>query len=158
MSTTLLQTSLLACSVAASLAGGATFAFSNFIMRAFDRLPGDEAVRAMQSINVTAINPLFMLLLIGTGVAGAGLSIVNLVAAGSVNPWLLGAAAVYVLGVVLVTMLGNVPLNEALARISPESLTATSWSAYAAPWTAWNHVRTVAAAVACVAFAVAAFH
>jgi uncharacterized membrane protein len=156
MSATTLQLGLWICAVSAGIAGGATFAFSNFIMRGFDRLAPVEAARAMQAVNVTAINPLFMLVLIGTGVAAAGLSVAQRVTTGELNPWLAAGAIIYALGVVLVTMAGNVPLNETLAGVAPESLSASSWTTYARPWTLWNHLRTAAAAVAALAFMVAA--
>lgn len=151
-----LQLGLLACALAAGISGGATFAFSNFIMRAFDRLPAAEAVRAMQAINVTAINPLFMITLLGTGVATIALTAVDLLQPGPENHWLVIGTITYLLGVVLVTMAGNVPLNQALARATPETLEASTWASYAIPWTAWNHLRTVAAAAASLALTLAA--
>ena len=54
------------------------------------------------------------------------------------------------LGVVaaLVTVAFNVPLNNQLDALDPAGLSAadaaTQWRAYFGPWTAWNHVRTVA--------------
>ncbi len=43
----------------------------------------------------------------------------------------------------------NVPLNEALARVEPDSTEGASlWISYLANWTAWNHVRTIAALAA----------
>jgi uncharacterized membrane protein len=155
MSTTLVQASLLACAVAAGLSGGATFAFSNFIMRALDRLPPAEAVRAMQAINVTAINPLFMVTLLGTGAAAFALTVAQMLRTG-LDHWLLAGTAIYILGVVLVTIAGNVPLNEALAEVSPSASTATTWTAYAKPWTTYNTLRTAAAAAASVTFMLAA--
>lgn len=155
MSVTTLQAGMLGCALSAAIAGGATFAFSNFIMRAFDGMPHAEAVRAMQAINVTAINPLFMVVLIGTGVGALALTAASLLAGGR-NPWLVGGTLVYLLGVVLVTVAGNVPLNEALAKVTPDTLEATTWTAYTAPWTAYNHLRTVAAVVASLALTLAA--
>jgi len=39
-----------------------------------------------------------------------------------------------------------VPLNDALATVHPEGAHAAErWSRYVADWTAWNHVRGLAA-------------
>jgi uncharacterized membrane protein len=58
-----------------------------------------------------------------------------------------------VLGMFAVTMIFNVPLNNALAAADPVSHEAASlWTRYLADWTAWNHVRTVASTAACVLF------
>lgn len=59
----------------------------------------------------------------------------------------MAGAALSVLSVV-VTMAFNVPLNNRLDALDPAGLSvadaAREWAAYYGPWTAWNHVRTVA--------------
>jgi len=63
---------------------------------------------------------------------------------------------VYVLGMFGVTMVFNVPLNNALAAADPSSQgTAPLWARYLKEWTFWNHVRTVACVAACALFIVA---
>jgi uncharacterized membrane protein len=53
-------------------------------------------------------------------------------------------------------MVFNVPLNNALAVVDPASADAASlWSRYVSSWTAWNHVRTVAALAAAASFTLA---
>jgi len=42
------------------LVGGIFFGFSAFIMKALKRLPPAQGIAAMQCINVTVINPLFI--------------------------------------------------------------------------------------------------
>jgi uncharacterized membrane protein len=50
----------------------------------------------------------------------------------------------------------NIPRNDALAAADPASADgATLWSEYLTAWTAWNHVRTVAAVAATAAFVIA---
>jgi uncharacterized membrane protein len=47
------------------------------------------------------------------------------------------------------TILFNVPLNNQLAAVSAQSSEALPvWSGYLSRWTRWNHVRTVASAIA----------
>lgn len=143
--------------IAAALSGGALFAFSNFVMRALGRVPAPEAIRVMQAINETAINPLFMLLLIGTGVAAIGVSGAQLFGGHAANNWVYAGTALYVPGVVLVTTFANVPLNNVLAAVVPDLGNAgTAWASYASPWTAWNHIRTVLSVAAAAAFLLAA--
>jgi uncharacterized membrane protein len=46
-------------------------------------------------------------------------------------------------------MVFNVPMNEALASLSPtDPDRAARWSSYLADWTTWNHVRTLASLAA----------
>ena len=62
----------------------------------------------------------------------------------------------YLVGTVLVTLAFNVPRNEALAKVTPADPDAADrWAHYVAGWTAWNHVRTVAALAAAAAFGIA---
>jgi uncharacterized membrane protein len=51
-----------------------------------------------------------------------------------------------------VTILFNVPRNNALAAIAPDDpQSAGAWLKYVKEWTAWNHVRTIAALAALAA-------
>jgi len=132
------------------LMAGVFFAFSTFVMHALERLPPAQGIAAMQSINVAAITPLFMLALFGTAAACVVLAI------SSLSRWnepgaayMLVGSVLYLVGAVLVTIVFNVPRNDALAAVAPESAEgARLWIGYLAGWTAWNHVRTVAALAA----------
>ena len=67
--------------------------------------------------------------------------------------WIVAGAGLYVIGTVLVTMVFNVPLNNALAAVDPASGEgAAVWADYLRTWTNWNHVRTLAALAASGAF------
>ena len=136
--------------IGCGLIGGVFFAFSTFIMRALARLPANEGIAAMQSINIVVINPLFLSVFIGMAVAGVVLIISSLLKwhnSGSV--YLIVGGALYVIGTFLVTMIFNVPRNNVLAALAPTSPEAARyWIEYVSSWTAWNHVRTVAALAA----------
>jgi uncharacterized membrane protein len=55
-----------------------------------------------------------------------------------------------------VTIVFNVPLNNALAAVDPASADgARLWTAYITSWTFWNHVRTVAALAAAASLIIA---
>jgi RNA polymerase sigma-70 factor (ECF subfamily) len=51
------------------LIAGVFFAFSTFVMKALAQRPSVESIAAMQSINITIINPWFMTAFFGTGLA-----------------------------------------------------------------------------------------
>ncbi len=133
------------------------YVFSTGVMQALGQLPPAEAVRAMQGINEAVINPRFLGVFLGTGLWLAGLSAGHLLTPGqATNPWLLAGTGVYVGGMVLVTIGGNVPLNDALAGLDPEALPDRAWAAYARPWLVYNHLRSLAGAVAAGLLVVAA--
>ncbi len=136
------------------LIAGAFFAFSSFVMKALARLPAEQGIAAMQSINVVVINPVFLGVFVGTAITTCALLAVSSLwrwqAAGT--GYLLGGGALYVVGTFVVTMAFNVPRNNKLAALDPKSAAdAKLWVDYVAGWTAWNHVRTVAALLAAAA-------
>ncbi len=139
------------------LMAGSFFAFSTFVMPALGRLPAAQGIAAMQSINVTVLNPWFFGAFFGTAalcLAIAGLALLDWTGPGSA--FLLGGCLLYLIGTIGVTIAGNVPLNTALAAVPADSGTgAALWSRYLATWTAWNHVRTVAPLAATAAFILA---
>ena len=58
-------------------------------------------------------------------------------------------SALYLVGTILVTIIFNVPRNEALAAVEAGSSDgATRWAQFVPGWTAWNHLRTAAALAA----------
>lgn len=132
------------------LIAGVFFAFSTFVMGALARIQPAQGIAAMQSINITAIDPLFMGLLFGTAATCLFLavsSVLKLHQPGAV--YLLVGSLLYLIGTVLVTIAFNVPLNDALAKVNPNSIEGASlWARYLTNWTFWNHVRTVAALAA----------
>ena len=138
----------------AGLVSGLLFIFSVCIMKALGRLPAEQGMAAMQSINVAILNPWFLLAFFGTGVASVVLSIAAVFRWGATGiPFVLAGSLIYLFGVILVTMLCNVPLNDALAAAEPAKAgSADLWSRYIGVWTGWNHVRTVAALASLAAF------
>ena len=132
------------------LVAGVFFAFSTFVMSALARLQPAQGIAAMQAINITAINPLFMLVLFGTAMLCLFLVVSSLLKWHQPGaPYLLMGSLLYLIGTVLVTIAANVPLNDALAIVQPNSAEgATLWSRYLTHWTMWNHVRTVTALAA----------
>ena len=139
-----------------ALVGGVFFAFSTFVMKALGRVPSSEGIAAMQSINVVVINPSFMGAFMGTALLSLG--VIWLAVARWSHPsaiFFLGGAILYFVGTFLVTIAGNVPLNDQLAAVSATDSTAvTLWEHYLDRWTMWNHVRTAAAMLAALLFIV----
>ena len=136
---------------------GVFFSFSGFVTQGIDRLPAADAARAMRGINVTAVRAPLMLALFGTGlVALAVLGFAIAGALGDATWWAVAAAVVYLVGAIGVTGGANVPRNNRLAAApeAPEAL-ASAWNTFRPGWQAWNHVRTITCAAACIAFAIA---
>ncbi len=140
-----------------ALMAGVFYAFSTFVMGALSRLPSTQGIAAMQSINIVVINPWFMAVFLGTAGLGVALATAGLLRGatpGGVE--CLAGSALYLGGVIAVTMWANVPLNDALARVDPTTTEAASlWTRYLHDWTFWNHVRAGAGLLAAAAWVVA---
>jgi uncharacterized membrane protein len=139
------------------LVAGVFCGFSTFVMRGLAALPPAQGVAAMNAINVTAVMPAFMVVFVGSAVLCAVLGVVTFVLwpdDGKVE--LLVGSALYLFGSFGVTMVANVPRNEALLRLDPGTPEAAAyWPSYVREWTMWNHVRTVASAGAAMAYVLA---
>jgi len=146
-----------AAALASALVSGIFYAFSTAVMRALGNIAPTHGIAAMQSINVAVFNVWFMGAMFGT----AALCLV--LAIGSFLAWqqpgagyILAGSLIYLVGTILVTIVFNVPLNDALAATSSTSSDGSQlWTRYLTDWTWWNHVRTAAALVASALFIVA---
>ena len=69
---------------------------------------------------------------------------------------LIVGGGLYIVGTFGVTIVANVPLNDRLAAVDPESADAERfWRHYISRWTRWNHVRVAAALAAAAALTIA---
>jgi uncharacterized membrane protein len=129
------------------LMAGFFFAFSFLVMRALEVQPGVAGMPVMQTINVVVFNPVF----------GLAFSVAPAFCVFAMNSALvhrrdaaanyaLAGGTLYLAGTLYVTVLGNVPLNDALAAVDATSgAAAAMWATYLREWVPWNHLRTAAA-------------
>jgi uncharacterized membrane protein len=138
------------------IVGGVFYAFSSFVMKALARVPSEEGIAAMQSINVVVINPSFLGAFMGTTVISLLLTGLAIKSWGMPSaPWFLAGALFYLIGTFLVTGLGNVPLNNQLAAVAATDSSAIAvWEQYLNRWTLLNTLRTAAAVTAALALAI----
>ena len=153
----LLYAATLVTALGCGLVAGVFFAFSSFVMASLKRLPSAQGIAAMQSINIVAVTPAFMTALFGTAAACLGLAGWALISMGGAPLALvLIGCALYLVGAIGVTIAFNVPLNNRLEKLHPQGAEAAGyWAKYVTTWTAWNHVRTIAALAAAALLTVA---
>jgi uncharacterized membrane protein len=137
----------------AGLSAGVLFAFSAFVMSALGQLPPAGGAAAMQAINTAVLRSVFLPVLLGTGLLCLVLAIMSVVRwRGPQSAWLLAGALAF-LAALAITFAFNVPRNDALAAVAADSPDgARLWASYLVEWTAWNHVRSIAAVAATAAF------
>jgi uncharacterized membrane protein len=146
-----------------ALMAGLFFAFSIAVMKALGVLPPTQGIAAMQSINRVVVNRGFLVVFFGTGAACIAVIVAALLDGGAADGafatgsvFAIAGSFLYLAGTLLVTMVFNVPRNNALARADAASTEgAALWRRYLVEWTAWNHVRTATslAATACLVVA-----
>jgi uncharacterized membrane protein len=137
----------LASALGAGLIAGVFFAFSSFVLPALAKLPAAQGIAAMQSVNVVVLNRSFLGVFVGTAV------LCSILIALSLPSWSLAGSklrvagsALYIVGTFCVTMFCNVPLNDALEKLEPQTAAAAQmWLQFVPQWTAWNSVRALAA-------------
>jgi uncharacterized membrane protein len=155
---TMLTAALALGLLAAGWSAGFFWAWSFTVMPGFAAAAPEAAVAAMRAVNANIAGPGFAFVFFGPAALAALSAALAFAAGAGAAGWAaLAAAAVYAAGVVGVTFAANIPLNNALAAASPApGAAAEVWRSFAEPWTAWNHLRTAAAALAFLATALAA--
>jgi uncharacterized membrane protein len=132
--------------IGTGLIAGTFFVFSVAIMSALRRLPANEGMAAMQSINVVIQNPIFLGVFMGTALVSLVLAVMSILSWNiPISYYILAGATLYVIGTFLLTIALNVPLNNALDAVDPTTDAGQAvWQNYLTNWTFWNHVRTIA--------------
>ena len=131
--------------IGCGLMAGVYFGFSTFVMTSLARL-GPAGATMMNAFTADIGTSLFMPVFTLTTLTSAALAVVAILHWGQPGsvPMLLGGV-LYVVGMFVVTMVFNQPLNEALFAVDPATTGgAALWSRYVSEWTFWNHVRTIA--------------
>lgn len=132
----------------ASLSTGVFFGYATSVNGALGKLKDRDYIRAMQHINVVIQNPLFLSVFL---LPLAFLPFVTFAYGGDFSSlrFMLFAAATlfYALGMFGVTMTGNVPLNDRLAKVdtyhAADKELAAVRSTYAKRWNRLHAIRTI---------------
>jgi uncharacterized membrane protein len=151
---------LLIAAFTTALIAGLFYSYSCSVNAGLGKLPDAGYLAAMQSINREILNPLFFMSFMGTLIflpVGTWLQYSNPV---STRFYLmLAATLVYAIGTFGVTILGNVPLNNALdgfqLQSSSPDLLHQQRELFEKPWNRLHSIRTIANAIALILVLVA---
>src|SRR6056297_2855658 len=142
------------------LSAGLFYAWQVSVIPGTKLVQDSTYIEAKQKINKAIINPLFMLIFLGP----LFMQILSVILYWNtaVPYWLiLGATVLYAAGTVIVTGLGNVPLNEALDTVGLNDLSAgqisTERHGYERRWNRLHAIRTVFAVLSFMVLLIAAF-
>lgn len=147
MQLTLNLTSLLMTTFLTGLTAGLCFTWANAVTPGIGRLDDLGFLHAFQQMNRAILNPFFIVVFMGPLIT----HIANIFLFKSANPtvfWLiLTASILYLIGLVFMTIIGNVPLNEMIDKVdllsaSPEELK-TLRDSFETKWNQFHLVRTI---------------
>ncbi len=131
-----------------ALSAGLFYAYSCSVNPGLGRLPDDQYLAAMQSINRAILNPLFFMSFMGTLILLPLAAWLNYQGLSQRFVLLAAAAVVYIIGTFCVTIFGNVPLNNVLDSLDLSSASAEKMKeirlAFEIPWNRLHSIRTLA--------------
>ncbi|MEU4221464.1 anthrone oxygenase family protein [Actinoplanes sp. NPDC026623] len=145
---------LITAIVAAGLQAGTYYVWACGVMPGLARVDDHTFVTTLDQVNQSIVNPVFMLTFLGAPILAAAAAIAGPPAA---RPWLIAGLALTV-ATVAVTVVGNVPLNDALSRAASTTDTdvAAARAAFETAWVRWNVLRTLTSTAALAALGWAA--
>lgn len=138
---------LITAAILTALLAGVFFGYAVSVNWGLGKLKDAEYVRAMQSINIVIQNGWFFLVFMGPIVL---LPLVTFLFRASPVQFalLLIASIVYIVGSFILTIAGNVPLNNTLALADAGKDVAVARSQFEKPWNRLHTVRTLASIIA----------
>ena len=131
------------------LLSGIFFTWTNAVTPGIGKLNDLGYLTALQSMNRVILNPSFYIIFMGSVVILPLSTVLNYETKPSfVFKIMLVASIIYILGVFLVTILGNIPLNDLLDKIDLEDCSIEDVSnlrdKIEAKWNGFNLIRTIA--------------
>ncbi|WP_220454415.1 DUF1772 domain-containing protein [Nocardioides immobilis] len=132
---------LIVATVGAGLVAGLFFAFQTAVMPGLARTDDRTFVAAMQDMNVAILNPVFL-----TVFTAPLIAFVVAAVTGPSRVWVIAAGVLY-LAMFVITVAGNIPLNDALLAVGATQDAAaleTARQAFEGPWNRLHLIRTVA--------------
>lgn len=131
------------------LLAGLFYGYECSVNKALSNLSNEGYLEAFQSINKTIQNPVFFLSFIGSFFLLIITTVWSFKSGETTSSYLLlSALLIYLVGVFGITIWGNVPLNEQLAKFSISTSSADAITlmrkAFEKPWNTFHTTRTFA--------------
>ena len=148
--------------VFSGLMAGLFYAWSISVTPGLAKIKDASYLHAFQSMNRAILNPLFFVVFFGLVVLLPLLSYFTFQHSTGNQFWLVvSATVVYFVGIMAVTIAGNIPLNNKLEALQIESMTPEQMDefrkGFESKWNRLNHIRTISSiltflflAMACV--------
>ncbi|PTX62111.1 putative membrane protein [Kordia periserrulae] len=144
------------------LSAGLCFTWTNAVTPGIGRLDNVSYLQAFQAMNRAIINPTFMVVFFGAFIAQLVSVILWKNASSTIILLLIAATLLYFFGLVIVTIFGNVPLNELLdqtniANASAEELQQLR-NQFEVRWNRFHFIRTITSTLSFGSLLIALIH
>lgn len=143
--------------VITGLMAGIYFVFSIVVMPVLAKLPGLRGAETMNAINTKIVKTIFLPLFFVSTAMHVWFAIAQVTEGVGFRSLVFWAALIYILGMFVITLCANVPLNKRLhaAVLSNDSSVHELWLTYLKWWVRFNHIRTWSCAVSAALLALA---
>lgn len=143
---------LIAATLFVGLMAGLFYAWSISVTPGLAMTEAEPYLRAFQAMNRAILQPLFFVAFFGALILLPLLAVLYYHAALPAQFWcVLAATVLYALGIMLVTILGNIPLNNSLDALDVNAMTQEQMAAFRSgfedKWNRLNTIRTVSSAL-----------
>jgi len=145
--------------IASALVSGVFLTFSDFVMKSLAAANPSGGIESMQIINRKVFRTVFMVLLLGmSALSPLWIGAAFLWLSGTAATWVIVGSTIYFVGVFIVSLAFNVPMNTVLDKMDHKSAAAeTYWrETYVPRWSYWNSVRSLSSGAAAICYLVAA--
>lgn len=145
------------------LMAGLFYSWSISVTPALAKLGEENYLSAFQSMNRAIINPAFLIVFMGLVILLILLSYLSYNSPTPVQFWYIFSATIlYLAGVILVTFLGNIPLNNSLEALQIETMSAEQMVSFRlgfeSKWNTLNMIRTICSSLSFLSLVMACIH
>jgi len=139
---------------------GLFYAWSASVTPGLAQVGDANYLQAFQSMNRAILNPVFLILFMGLAILLPLLSYLYFQTPVNAQLWyILLATALYLVGVIAVTIFGNVPLNNTLEALQVESMSPEQMTSFRLgfenTWNKLNMIRTICSSLALISLIMA---
>ena len=151
---------LVVTTLSSGLMAGLFYTWSISVTPGLAKVGNENYLQAFQSMNRAILNPAFFIFFMGLVILLPLLSYLYYQSPISAQFWyIISAAVLYIVGTMSVTIVGNVPMNNALEvlqieSMNPEQMT-TFRLGFESKWNKLNMIRTVCSSLAFVSLIIA---
>jgi len=143
------STFLIITTLTSGLIAGLFYAWSISVTPGLAKIEDENYLQAFQKMNRAIINPIFLMCFMGLAIL---LPLLSYFSYNSIDfVYVITASILYLVGVMAVTFLGNIPLNNKLESLKIESMTDEQMSTFRerfeSKWNTLNYVRTISSSL-----------